>query len=167
MRGTGKGLYVKSNPACGRSLDRRGRWVEKSGLIEGVTYEDVMILRPWWWAVWLGPQQQHEPGQRLGGKCALTYPLVATCATQACVTFANLTLRRVFIDSPALSPGVIMGNRSNPMANLTFDGVRVAFAPPPSARGAWPFGRGFLCAHADVRSVGGTHPEPNCSDQRA
>ena len=31
-------------------------------IIEDIVFEDVTILKPFWWAVWIGPQQQHEPG---------------------------------------------------------------------------------------------------------
>ena len=76
MPGTGKGIYVKSNPTCGFETDRFGRRVAKTAVISDVTYEHVSMVRPWWWAVWIGPQQQHEPGSALGHKCALTYNLI-------------------------------------------------------------------------------------------
>ena len=60
-----------------------------------------------------------------------------------------------------LSPGVVLGNATNPMTNVTFDGVRVRFGARP--RGAFPWGRKFRCAHAAVRSVGGTQPAVECT----
>ena len=121
----------------------------------------------YWWAVWIGPQQQHEPGSSLGNKCALVYPIAQTqCPTQGCATFANITLRNVTITDPALSPGVILGNASNPMSNIVFDGVRVVSSfgdAQPHTRDLYPWGRAYQCEHAQVRSIGGTDPQPSCS----
>lgn len=162
MPGTGKGIYVKSNPHCGKDVDRFGRLVEKRSLIEGIMYEDVNIIKPWWWSIWIGPQQQHEPGSGLGDKCAIIYPLAGTpCPTQGCATFANLTLRNVLIHDPLLSPGVILGNATQPMSNIVFDNVRVLPGSNP-LRGRFPFGARFQCKHAQVHSLGGTSPEPEC-----
>ena len=54
MPGAGKGIYIKSNPSCGWEQDRYGRWSEKRSVLEGLTFEDVTIERPWWWALWIG-----------------------------------------------------------------------------------------------------------------
>ena len=140
MPGTGKGIYIKSNPSCGTAVDRSGRTVEKTAVLEHILFEDVLITKPFWWAVWIGPQQQHEPGVDLGDKCAIAYPLRQHCPTQGCATFSNITLRRVTIHQPLLSPGVILGNATNPMANVTFEDVIVRFAGNPRS-GAWPWGR--------------------------
>merc|ERR1712176_1538884 len=127
MPKTGKGIYIKSNPSCGEGKDHKGELVEKTSIIDLVTYEDVTISRPWWWAIWIGPQQQHQPGDKLGEKCALAYPLRGSCPTQGCTTFSNIPLRNVRIERPLLSPGIIMGNETNPMRNLTFENVNVEF----------------------------------------
>ena len=134
----------------------------KRGVIEGIVYEDVTITRPFWWPIWIGPQQQHEPGSALERKCALSYPLDAHCPTQGCIVFANITLRRVLVIDPFLSPGVILGNASTPMHAITFDGVRVKFSAANPLRGALPWGRKYRCEHAAVASVGGTSPAPVC-----
>jgi hypothetical protein len=78
MPGTTKGIYVKSNPSC-----RPGATAE----ITNVVYEDFRIVHPSWWAVWIGPQQQHEPKSALGLKCALDWPITNQCPTQGCVGF--------------------------------------------------------------------------------
>ena len=139
--------------------------MQKTSLIEGITYEDITIDKPWWWAIWIGPQAQHEPDSDLGDKCALLYPLKGACPTQGCATFANITLRNVLITQPLLSPGVILGNASNPMHNLTFDGVRVDFGTNP-LRGRYPWGQGYQCGHAAVNVVGKTEPKPLCDASR-
>eukprot|EP01052_Picozoa_sp_SAG31_P007094 SAG31_NODE_334_length_17513_cov_10.799989_2_plen_429_part_00 len=119
MPGTTKGIYVKSNPSCGPG---------KTAEITNVLYQNFRILSPKWWAVWIGPQQQHEPKSALGEKCALDWPITPHCPTQGCVSFTNVTLRDVYIEEPALgSPGVIMGNETNPMVGVVFDNVVVRY----------------------------------------
>ena len=80
------GVYVKSNPSCDPG---------ESALISNILYENVNVTKPSWYAIWIGPQQQHEPNQALGNKCALTYPIINHCPTQGCVTFNNITLRNI------------------------------------------------------------------------
>ena len=150
MPGTGKGVYVKSNPDCGRNGGNQ------SAVIDSILYEDINLTRPLWWAIWIGPQQQHEPGTALGTKCPLDYPISKKCPTQGCVTFNNITLRRIFIDRPLLSPGVVLGNVTNPMTNVVFDQVIVKDG------GKWPFDKTYQCKHANVKSIGGTSPVPQC-----
>jgi hypothetical protein len=73
MPNTGKGIYIKSNPSCKEGM---------KAVIENILYEDITITKPLWWAIWIGPQQQHEPGSNLGEKCALDYPISTYCPTQ-------------------------------------------------------------------------------------
>lgn len=40
-------------------------------------------------------------------------------------TWKNITLRDIYITNPATSPGVIIGNESNPMTDIVFDNVSV------------------------------------------
>ena len=69
----------------------------------------------------------------------------------------------MLIDDPLLSPGVVLGNATNPMAGVTFDDVVVRTPSNATLRGRWPFGTNFQCEHAHVSSVGGTTPRPVCS----
>lgn len=109
MPKTGKGVYIKSNPEC---------LPGKTAEITNIVYEDILMEEPEWWAIWIGPQQQHEPNSALGDKCSLDYPIDKSCPTQGCVTFANITLRNIHVTKPWLSPGVILGNATNPMKGL-------------------------------------------------
>eukprot|EP00930_Biecheleria_cincta_P058225 TRINITY_DN44083_c0_g1_i1.p1 TRINITY_DN44083_c0_g1~~TRINITY_DN44083_c0_g1_i1.p1 ORF type:complete len:528 (-),score=79.84 TRINITY_DN44083_c0_g1_i1:162-1646(-) len=165
MPKTGKGIYVKSNPSCGKGHDRHGNLVEKTSIIDGITYENVRITDPFWWAIWIGPQQQHEPGSALGDDCALEYPLCkSSCPTQGCTTFSNIAMRNVQIERPMLSPGVILGNASNPMINITFTRVNVDFGGAKyPLRGRFPYGRNYLCHNAQITSAGSS-PVP-CSSE--
>ena len=154
MPETGKGVYVKSNPDC--------RHPHAAARIQDILFEDVAIIRPRWWAIWIGPQQQHQPGGKLGQDCALAYPIYKACPTQGCVDFRNITLRNVSVESPLISPGVILGNSTNPM-EVTFDGVRVSFAGdvvPP-----FPFGKQYRCNGTSLTLVPGSvnSPLPRCT----
>lgn len=130
MPQTGKGIYIKSNPTCAPG---------KTASIEDILYENIRIYQPRWWAIWIGPQQQHQPHSGLGLKCALTYP-AGSCPTQGCVSFKRITLRDVTIHQPWISPGVILSNSTNPMEDIVFDHVRVK-----GLGGIAPFGKGLHC----------------------
>jgi hypothetical protein len=153
MPETGKGVYIKSNPSCKRP--------NASAIIKDILYEDIQIIKPRWWAIWIGPQQQHQPGSKLGDDCALDYPISPNCPTQACVDFHNITLRNIVIEEPTLSPGVILGNSTNPM-DVTFDGVLVKnWAPldPPV-----PYGKHYRCEATNMKFAPNSTnlPLPEC-----
>jgi len=150
MPQTGKGIYVKSNPSC----DDAG---QKTAEITNLLFEDFEIDHPLWWPIWIGPQQQSEPDwtpEQRKNDCSLAYPLVENCPTQACVSFTNITLRRINIVNPVLSPGVILGNASNPMTGIIFDDVKV------QRPGTLPFTSGYKCEHAYGNTTEGTSPKP-------
>jgi hypothetical protein len=77
------------------------------------------------------------------------------------VSFRNITLRDIFIDSPKMSPGVILGNSTNPMTGIVFDNVVVR---NPGER---PWGsQYYMCDGVDGGlAVGGTWPIPPCFHQ--
>ena len=153
MPGTGKGVYVKSNPTCDGT---------NSAEITNIVYEDITMDKPLWWPVWIGPQQQQEPGTALGRKCALQYPILNHCPTQGCVSFTNITLRRITITDPLLSPGVIMGNTTagvNNMHGLVFEDVVV------ENPGMWPYKRNYQCKFASGVAKGKTSPVPPCFEK--
>ena len=148
MPNTGKGVYIKSNPSCGREGNVTGE-------ISGITYEDIRIDNPLWWPIWIGPQQQHEPNwtpAQAAADCSLTYPLNPNCPTQGCVTFANITLKDILITNPVMSPGVVLGNATNPMKNIVFDNVKV------QNPGTFPFLKTYRCAHANIIEKNGVSP---------
>ena len=155
MPGTTKGIYVKSNPTC-----VPGNTAE----ITDVLYEDFRILSPSWWAVWIGPQQQHEPQSALGRKCALDYPINDHCPTQGCVSFTNITLRDVVIEQPTLAPGVILGNATQPMRGVVFDNVIVRYTDgkphKPNPILPLPVSNTYEVESAHGCWSGATHPVP-------
>jgi len=71
-----KALYIKSNP--GES---------GTGIIEDITYENISIDQALWWTIYVGPQQQNEPGGGQDGTgCNFLFPMVPVCPTQPRVT---------------------------------------------------------------------------------
>ena len=139
MPNTGKGVYVKSNPDCSRP--------NASGEISMITYENIRIDNPLWWPIWIGPQQQHEPDwtpSQAAADCSLIYPINPNCPTQGCVSFTDIILKDIIITNPVLSPGVVLGNSSNPMSNIVFDNVSVVNP------GTFPFFKAYKCEHANI-----------------
>ena len=155
MPHTGKGIYIKSNPGCDGS---DGNSSGKTGLIEDILYENVVIDRPSWWAIWIGPQQQHEPGSPLGDLCSLAYPWSAHCPVPACVTMRSIVLRNITITNPLMSPGVVLGNKTNPILGLEFHDVRVV-----GKSGEAPFDGEYLCENAIGATSTGSFPSLVCS----
>lgn len=64
----------------------------------------------------------------------------------------------IFIDSPWYSPGVILGNSTNPLQDITFDNVTVTNADKS------PWDKKYYDCKNVVNSVaiGGTSPVPPC-----
>ena len=72
------------------------------------------------------------------------------------MTLRNITLRNIAINNPKGSPGVIMGNSTNPI-DVTFDGVVV------TNPGSDPWGSDYYsCWGANGTATGGTWPVPPC-----
>ena len=130
-----------------------------------ISYEDVVIQEPHWWPVWIGPQQQQQPGDSLGQKCSLLYPLDKRCSTPSCVDFRNITLRGIDVQVKGRLTwpwtGAILGSSDNPMQDVDFRRV----IADPLVRDRWllPNQRQsyYACTGAD-----GSHkfsaPTPKC-----
>ena len=147
MYKTVKGIYMKSDP--GNSSE--------TGQITNVLYENIYMEEPDQYAIWIGPQQAIY-----SGCCALTWPEdpLAECPVPYEITWANITLRNVTVNKPRESPGVILGNATNPMKNILFDGVVVN---DPKNR---PFEKYYACdGVVNGTAIGGTQPVPPCFNQ--
>ena len=111
MHNTFKGIYLKSRPSG-----------SGTGEISNILYEDIVIENAEQWAFWIGPQQAGYKGA-----CSLAWPYLpgSKCPVPDNITWNNLTFRNILIDSPTFSPGVILGNETNPMSNIVMDNVVV------------------------------------------
>lgn len=74
--------------------------------------------RPVWWAVYLGPQQQKQPGG--GGPGCMFYPYdpKGTCETQPLIDICNVTMKDIRIHKSLLFPYVFRCNKTNPCTGI-------------------------------------------------
>ena len=110
-----KAIYIKSNPGD-----------QGTGLVENIVYEDIFIQQALWWTVWIGPQQQNQPGDSSGTGCNFLFPYIPICPTQPLVTMRGIVLRNVIAtDTLPLfqGPGVVLCDAANPCRGLVFDNV--------------------------------------------
>lgn len=139
-----KAIYVKTNPGVTTSM-----LPGSGGKITNVLYENLEIFRPIWWTIYIGPQQQNQPGPSDDPGCLL-YPLVP-CDTQPLVDVKNITLRNIQSYGSLLPPGIIRCNSTNPCTGFVFENVK--------AHGWWRiFGLNYI-----VENVEGTviHSKPD------
>ena len=144
MYNTFKGIYLKSRPG------EEGH----TGEITNITYENIQIYNASQWAIWFGPQQA-----AFKGACSLLWPFLpeASCPIPSGITWNNIVLRNITVNHPQISPGVIIGNLSNPMHNVLFDNVIVN---DPSLH---PWGTDYYaCSGVEGIAQGNTEPTPPC-----
>jgi hypothetical protein len=142
-----KAIYIKPNPAKSNPA--------ATGEISNITYEDVEIQNPIWWSIWVGTQQQQQPGSA-GTGCSFLYPLDnTTCPTDPQVSVFNITLRRINVYN-SNSPGVLLMNVSNPGRNFVWEDVIY------NNISGWPIGNDYLCENIEGVALGKTNPIPPC-----
>eukprot|EP00483_Globobulimina_turgida_P005037 UN05047 len=143
MYHTWKGIYMKSAPGSG------------NGSISNILYENITMDSPTNVPIWIGPQQAIYDGQ-----CSLLWPMdpFSKCPVTSHITWNNITLRNILINSPKQSPGVILGNNTNPIKNILFENVVV------NNPGKRPWGHHFYkCDGVDnFQAKDGTNPVPPC-----
>lgn len=105
-----KGIYVKPNP--GNNGD---------GIIQNITYENINMTTPIWWGIYIGPQQQEQPGG--GGPGCMFYPLNPECETNPRVPMRDITLRNIHSTGSILPAGIVRCNASNPCTGFKFENV--------------------------------------------
>jgi hypothetical protein len=111
-----KAIYIKTNPGS-----------NGSGVIEDIRYENLRIHGALWWTIWIGPQQQNQPGENTTSTgCNFLFPYVPQCPTQPRVSLKHITLRNITaVNTLPLfqSPGVILCNRTNACDHFLFEDV--------------------------------------------
>jgi len=148
MPRTFKGIYMKTRWNDGAPIGDEAS-------ITDVFYYNITMDRPQQYPIWIGPAQQ------TGQPCNLAWPQVekAQCIMSGYQTWKNIVLRDIFINNPDNSPGVLMGNSSNPMTNVVFDNVVV------TRPGEKPFGPNYYCDGVLGTVTGHTYPVPSCFQQ--
>lgn len=159
MPDTYKGIYMKF----------RG-----DGLVEDVLYQNITIVRPEQWGVWIGPAQQSDSDDLCAAHpCSICWPtleaLGAKCNAPAGGQYRNVVLRDVtIIDPKTKSPGVILASDQAPMKNIVFDNVVVNYEEEEVERDGlvgkswWKEPQYFCKGVASGVALGGTSPVPAC-----
>lgn len=133
-----KGIYIKFQPI--ESKFDVGEHPNPNGTLSDVLFENITLVRPLWWALWIGPAQQSDTRSLCyANPCSICYPLLPTahCNGQPERYAQRVTLRHVRIVQPRGNLGLIMG--AHPPATFTsiiFDSVRVvneAESPRPES----------------------------------
>ena len=106
-----KAIYIKSNPGD-----------SGSGIVDSITYRRIHATWPLWYPLWIGPQQQRQPGSA-GTGCSFLYPIVDECPTQPRVSITNIVLDDVVFENGITLPGVMLANVSTPYTNFKFNNV--------------------------------------------
>lgn len=113
------------------------------------------MIRPLWWAIYIGPQQMKEPDGDGPGCMLYPFDKKGTCITQPRVTFRNITLEDINIQHSLLYPVTIRCNVSNPCEHINFINVKTD---------KWDIGQkedGHVCEYAS--GIGeGNFPEIYC-----
>ena len=107
-----KGIYVKTNPG-----------VVGDGVIRNITFRDMRIHSPIWFAIYIGPQQEKEPGG--AGPGCMLYPILKDCPTQPRVSIHDVKLQNIVIEnSRHIAGSVVRCDIRNP-CSVHFDNVTV------------------------------------------
>ena len=94
------------------------------GEITNILYENMEIHYPIWWSIYIGPQQQNQPGDHMGAACPLIYPLLnRPCPTQPLIEMRNITLQNIQVYGNLLPPGIIRCNETNPCTGFVMENV--------------------------------------------
>ena len=151
MHHTYKGIYIKS----GNSFDPSA-----SGEITNILFENVVMDEPEQVPIWIGPAQEADSK----GACSLLWPgLSSKCpAPPITLTWTNITLRNIHIHNPKESPGVVYGNKSNPMRGVIFDNVVVIGGGHISSKKPWGQKYYYCEGMGDAIVLNGTDPKPPC-----
>mmetsp|Transcript_9931 Transcript_9931/g.14963 ORF Transcript_9931/g.14963 Transcript_9931/m.14963 type:complete len:427 (+) Transcript_9931:42-1322(+) len=142
-----KGIYMKFRDGDG-------------GLIEDVTFENILIENPSQWPIWIGPAQQSDSRRLCAAHpCSLCWPTLPSAECNAPTSqYRNILLKNITISNPKMSPGVILGNTSTPMEDVVFDSVQVINP------GMEPWGEDYYACDGVASGVakGSTWPVPPC-----
>jgi polygalacturonase len=106
-----KAIYIKTNPGT-----------VGSGIVNNITYKNMIIHGSTWYPIWIGPQQETTGFRE--ASCSFLYPLNQHCPTQPLITISDIFLQNITLTGSVLVPGIILGNETNPITNMVFDSVQ-------------------------------------------
>ena len=137
-----KAIYVKSNPGD-----------SGSGIIDNILYANISVFSSLWYPIWIGPQQQKQPGTN-GTGCSFFYPEDPTCPTNPRVTISNIHILDSTFSNGDTLPGVFLCDPINPCSGIVLDNV--------VNTGTFRVQNSYACHNADVKSMGTTIPIARC-----
>ena len=151
-----KAVYVKADTGSSNKVG--------SASVRNITWENLKISEPLWYAVYVGPQQTLFETEGARG-CSL-YPVTSTdCETNARVTISDLTLRHVHSTggfNPI--PGVLRGNASNPIRGVHFEDVSIKCREDGAYlnESKWATDKDFVCENVVDSTAVDADPTPWC-----
>ena len=88
-----------------------------------ITYSNIRADASLWYPIWIGPQQQKQPGTT-GTGCSFFYPIVDECPTNPRVPISNMKLVNMTMERGVFLPGVLLCNSTNPCTGFEFDNIQ-------------------------------------------
>ena len=152
MHHTYKGIYIKSGNRA--HPNPKGYSAE----ITNILYDNITMDEPEQVPIWIGPAQELDSANA----CSLLWPAdpFSKCpAPLATVKWTNITLRNINIINPKESPGLIYGNATSPMVNVTFNNVKCT--PKDDTKKPWK-DQFYYCKGVQGIATGNTNPIPPC-----
>mmetsp|Transcript_129165 Transcript_129165/g.287915 ORF Transcript_129165/g.287915 Transcript_129165/m.287915 type:complete len:486 (-) Transcript_129165:257-1714(-) len=128
--------------------------------VTGVTYENITIENASHWPIWIGPAQQAD-----SDTCVLQWPFTERSLSHCFMpesSISDITLRNILVKNPSFSPGVIYGNTSSPMVNITFDN----FIVENPGMNPWNTSYYYCTGVTSGVATGSTWPVPPCFDDQ-
>uniref|UniRef100_A0A914EP65 Polygalacturonase n=1 Tax=Acrobeloides nanus TaxID=290746 RepID=A0A914EP65_9BILA len=107
-----KGIHVKTNPKTSDGI----------GIIDSITYRNMHLIGSIWMPIYIGPQQQQQPGTS-GTGCSWLYPIKDQCPTNPNVQISNILLEDITLEGSLLWPGTINCDPESKCKNMTFKNV--------------------------------------------
>lgn len=141
-----KALYIKTNPGD-----------VGFGVIDQVSYLNVLVKTPLWYPIWVGPQQQKQPHNGTDTGCSFFYPLNQTCPTQPRINITNILFQNVTSTGGLTLPGVFLCDPSNPCKNIILDSV--------SNDGTWLVQKDYVCKNIQGKQQD-ANPPLKCLQQQ-
>ena len=119
MRNTIKGIYLKFN---GDANNIPG------GSITNILYEDITIIEPVQYPIWIGPAQQADNINICAANpCSLCWPYLkpfAECNVPMYGNYTNITLKDIFVNNSKHTQVFFMGSIKHEIKNLTLNNVQ-------------------------------------------
>ena len=150
MPNTDKGIYIKFN---------RGANKKDGGSITNIIYNNITIINPSEYAIWIGPAQQTDgPNICNANPCSLCWPFspFAKCDAPLFGLFEKIYMKSNIFSRKYI--GVLMAPSKLPMINVTFNNVYVKEKNGP----LYFSPKKYFCKNIIGKAMNFTYPIPDC-----